>query len=113
MPLTHLIAFCAGVVVGAVGAVGVVVTGLRRQAPQVPPSPPVPQVPQAPKTLAEVMDDVVKTAPDRFAGARRAEAPRRAIACVVCGEPTAIACDKCGSRLCVGHEGAPHPCAAA
>ena len=49
------------------------------------------------------MDQALREAPQRFAQARRVEEIRRKAACVHCGEPSAVQCEGCGSRVCVAH----------
>lgn len=64
------------------------------------------------KTPQDVIDDKVRRAPELFAKARQVEELRRAMACVVCAEPTAITCVRCRQRVCVTHR-EDHGCSSA
>lgn len=69
----------------------------------------VPQGLQQRSDIHAVMDQAVQNAPDLFRRAREADHRRRAIACVVCSEPTMIVCADCRRRVCAGHQ-ADHAC---
>ena len=63
------------------------------------------------KTPQDAIDDKVRRAPELFAKARHFEELRRAMACAVCDEPTAIVCVQCRQRVCVAHR-EKHACGA-
>lgn len=56
-----------------------------------------------PRSAHTAMQQALANAPELFARARRDEAIRRSMSCLVCGEGTTLICAACEGRYCYAH----------